>query len=233
MSANQPLPGRRPGPPRNPGVRNLVEGKRRWSSPLKADVAREGFRGWHERGYLPHRDMPGLTQFVTFRLAGSFPESLCSEAEHLWKIEDERERRLQLENYLDKGKGECHLRKADVAQVVETALRFFDGTRYELRAWVIMSNHVHALFKVDTVPMAKILESWKKHTANKANTLLERSGKFWATDYFDTYMRDSEHERKTIRYIENNPTKAKLVLDPKSWPWSSARFRDANGRLCF
>jgi phage gp16-like protein len=44
-------------------------------------------------------------------------------------------------------------------------------------------------------------------------------------------MRDAEHERKTVRYIENNPTKAKLVLDPKEWLWSSARVRDEFGVL--
>jgi len=95
-----------------------------------------------------------------------------------------------------------------------------------------MSNHVHALFKVSAVPMSEILESWKKHTSNKANRLLKRSGAFWAANYFDTYMRDAEHELITVRYIENNPTKARLVLDPKDWPWSSRRFRDAYGRLC-
>jgi hypothetical protein len=39
-------------------------------------------------------------------------------------------------------------------------------------------------------------------------------------------MPDAEHERKTIRYSENNPTQAKLVLDPKNWRWSSARSRE-------
>jgi phage gp16-like protein len=61
--------------------------------------------------------------------------------------------------------------------------------------------------------------------------LLKRRGAFWAEDYFDIYMRDAEHERKTVRYIENNPTKAKLVLDPKEWLWSSARVRDEFGVL--
>ena len=84
----QKIPGGRPGPPHNPGVQNLVEGKRRWTVPLKRKVAREGFRSWHERGYLPHRDEPGLTQFVTFRLVDSFPEALRAEWEHLWMIED-------------------------------------------------------------------------------------------------------------------------------------------------
>src|SRR6266704_1930878 len=218
---------RRGGLPNNPDVRELVSGKRRWSTFLQTAAAKQGFRGWHERGYLPHRDEPGLTQFVTFCLVDSFPEALRSEWEHLWRVEDERERRKELESYLDKGRGECHLRRPEIAALVEMALRFFHETRYELRAWVIMSNHVHALFKVSAVPMSEILESWKKHTSNKANRLLKRSGAFWAANYFDTYMRDAEHELITVRYIENNPTKARLVLDPKDWPWSSRRFRDA------
>jgi hypothetical protein len=32
-------------------------------------------------------------------------------------------------------------------------------------------------------------------------------------------------------YIESNPAKSGLVLDPKEWPWSSARFRDEFGVL--
>jgi len=204
----------------------LVEGKRRWSSPPNPDDAKQGFRGWHERGYLPHRDEPGLTQFVTFRLADSFPESLRSEWVHFFKIEDDHERQTELEAYLDKGRGECQLRRADLAQLVENNFRRFSGARYELRAWVVMPNHVHVLFKVGTVPMSEIVGAWKKHTGRLANKLLGKQGAFWAEDYFDVFMRDREHERQTVHYIENNPTKAKLVLDPSEWPWGSARFRD-------
>jgi len=136
-----PKPGR-PGPPRNPGVRELVESKRCWSPPPKPEEAKQGFRGWHERGYLPHHDAPGLIQFVTFHLADSFPESLRSEWEHLSKVEDDRERRAKLEAYLDKGRGECYLRRADVAQLVENNLRQFSGDRYELRAWALIVSRV-------------------------------------------------------------------------------------------
>jgi REP element-mobilizing transposase RayT len=138
-----------------------------------------------------------------------------------------------LESYLDKGRGECHLRRPEIAQLVEDAMRFFHGERYALRAWVVMPNHVHALFKVATTPMAEILESWKKHTAFKANRLLNRRGEFWQADYWDTFMRNSAHELETRNYIENNPTKAGLVRDLKVWSWSSARFRDEFGVLRF
>jgi putative transposase len=227
----KPFKTHRPGLPYNPGVRELVSGKRRWSSPPNREQARRGFRGWHERGYLPHRDEPGLIQFVTFRLADSFPEALRSEWAHLLEIEDDRERRTKLEAYLDKGRGACPLGRPEVAKMVEAALRFFHGQRYDLRAWVVMPNHVHALFKVDAVSMSEIVENWKKFTAHEANKLLGHQGVFWEADYWDTFMRDAAHELQTVHYLENNPCKAGLVLDPIRWSWSSARFRDQYGRL--
>jgi hypothetical protein len=124
---SQPPNPRRPKPPHNPGVRELVEGKRRWSSPPKPEDAKQGYRGWNERGYLPHRDESGLTQFVTFRLADSFPETLRSEWERLWKMEDDQQCRAELELYLDKGRGECHLRRPEIAKLVEDTVRFFHG----------------------------------------------------------------------------------------------------------
>ena len=134
------------------------------------------------------------------------------------------------------------MRRPEIAKLVEDNLLNFSGCcgsqsrapgalRYELRAWCIMPNHVHVLFKVGSASMSEIVGGWKKHTARLANRLLGQSGAFWAEDYFDTYMRGVEHERKTVRYIESNPAKAKLVLDPKEWPWSSVRFRDDFGML--
>ena len=217
--------------PCNPGLRELVHGKRKYSSSLRIEHAKLGFRGWHERGYLPHRDEPGLVQFITLRLTDSFPESLRDEWEHLFEIEDDRERRTQLERYLDKGRGECFLRRKDVAKVVEDAFRYLDGRRYHLRAWVIMPNHVHLLIHITNTPLSWILENRKGFTARQVNKLLGRKGRFWQEDYWDTFMRDEEHEGKTRRYIENNPVKAGLVALKREYQWSSARYRDQFEKL--
>lgn len=180
---------------------------------------------------MPHRDEPGLTQFITFRLADSFPASLRSEWAALLELEDDRERRAQLETYLDTGKGDCHLGRPEIGAIVHGAMRFYHSKRCEMLAWVVMPNHVHALFRVATSPMSELVADWKTYTAREANKLLKRRGQFWAEDYWDTYMRDAAHELKSRRYIENNPTKAFLVREPAEWPWSSARFRDENGVL--
>jgi len=44
-------------------------------------------------------------------------------------------------------------------------------------------------------------------------------------DYFDRYIRNPEHFAKTMRYIEDNPVKARLCDRPEDWPFSSAWFR--------
>jgi REP element-mobilizing transposase RayT len=228
---NQHSDKRRLGPPKNLGVAKLIEGKRDRSASPKAEQSKQGYRGWHERGYLPHRDEPGLVQFVTFHLVDSFPDALRAEWEHFAKLEDDRERLRELEAYLDKGRSECFLRVPEVAKLVEENFRQHAGERYELRALVVMPNHVHVLFKVGTASMSETIGAWKRNTGRQANKLLGRSGAFWAEDYFDTFMRDAEHELKTVKYIENNPAKAKMVLDPGDYTWSSARLRDEYGSL--
>jgi REP element-mobilizing transposase RayT len=85
-----------------------------------------------------------------------------------------------------------------------------------------MPNHVHLLFHVRDVPMSQLVDAWKGFTAKEANKILGRKGQFWQEGYWD----------RTRRYIENNPTKAKLIAFRKEWPWGSARFRDAYERLC-
>jgi REP element-mobilizing transposase RayT len=249
-------------PPYNPGLQKLVDGKQAWAVPLDEDAKAKGFLGWHQRGYLPHYDAPGVTQIVTLRLVDSLPASRRGEWEHFLRIENDREassagaptcsrligsnhtqsrsqtgapasreRRRKLEAYLDRGLGECWLRQPAIAKLTEDALRFFDGERYELQAWVVMPNHVHLLVDVWETPLAELVKSWKSFVARKANKLLNRTGEFWEREYLDTVIEDEERRRTAVRYIENNPTKAKLVLDPKDWPWSSARFRDEYGVL--
>lgn len=218
-------------PPYNPALQQLVQGKQAWTESLDEQAETQGFLGWHQRGYLPHRDAPGLIQFVTFRLHDSFPAARRGEWEALLRIEDNRQRRARLEQYLDRGFGPCWLGQAKIATLAEGALWHFDHERYDLLAWVIMPNHVHALVQTRHTPLAHVLQSWKRFIAREANLLLGREGSFWEREYWDTYMRDEAQLIKAQNYIDQNPVKAGLVREAKAWRWSSARFRDPYGRL--
>jgi hypothetical protein len=53
-------------PPKNLGLLELIRAKRERDWKPSADELKKGFRGWHQRGYLPHFDAPDVTSFVTF-----------------------------------------------------------------------------------------------------------------------------------------------------------------------
>jgi REP element-mobilizing transposase RayT len=115
--------------------------------------------------------------------------------------------------------------------LVEAALRQFDGARYRLQAWVLMPNHVHVVLDVHDTPLSQLVKVWKGRTAREANLVLGRRGAFWQDDYYDTRVRDGAHLAQAIRYVEQNPAKARLVRDAREWPWGSARLRDEYHRL--
>ena len=213
-----------------PYLHQLIHDKREWHYEVAPDDAAHGFRGWHSRGYLPHFDAPGTQQFLTWRLADSLPATRRGEWEQLLRLEDDRQKQIQLEAYLDKGHGACVLRQRDVAEVVERTFLFDDGRRCRLLAWVIMPNHVHLLVEMGQTPLSKLIQSWKTLTSKRANALLDRSGTLWQEDYRDRYIRDEAHFRKTVRYIENNPIKAGLVKCPEEWRCSSAWWRVNDAR---
>lgn len=191
-------------------------------------------RGWHSRGYLPHFDSDSEIQSLDFRLFDSVPRRLVEE----WRRElgwhkhlnqsDPRAvaLRRRIETYEDAGYGVCFLRDARMAKLTEDALLFFDGARYRLLAWCVMPNHVHSLFEmVEGFSLGGILHSWKSYTAKEANRILGRKGQFWDEDYYDRFIRDDDHLRNAIHYIEQNAVKAGLVTDAAQWRYSSARRR--------
>ena len=187
--------------------------------------------GWHSRGYLPHFDGGAIPQFVTLHLADSVPTTVkkrwLQQLDHLVESEQKIMLRTRVEKYLDIGYGQCYLKDSRIAAMVQESLLAFDRVRYELFAWVIMPNHTHSLLKPNQAwSLERLIHSHKSYTAHEANRMLNRQGQFWMTEYFDRYIRNADHFRNTVRYIENNPVRAGLCSQPAEWPFSSAWFRE-------
>jgi REP element-mobilizing transposase RayT len=218
-------------PPKKLGLLELIRAKREWDWKPSLAELKIGFHGWHQRGFLPHFDVPDVTQFVTFQLHDSFPVTRREEFEAILKESDDSAKRKKLEAWLDRGHGACWLRQREVAEIVEKILLEADGQDYQMRAWAVMPNHVHLVVDVWDVPLVKLINGWKGKSSRLANQYLRRSGKFWQEDYYDTLIRDEAHLKRSIRYTEQNPVKAFLAKVARDWPWSSARHRDEFERL--
>jgi len=190
----------------------------------------ESHLGWRSRGYLPHFDGGELAQFITFRLHDSLPKEVLVHWKEQLKLQPSVETqtlmRKRIEVYLDQGHGSCYLRDRNVAERVQQALLFHDRVKYRLSAWVIMPNHVHLLCTpLSGHSLADVMHSIKSFTANEANKLLNRKGRFWQKEYFDRYIRNARQFGRTVTYIENNPVKGNRCNKPEDWPFSSAALR--------
>ena len=200
--------------------------------------------------HLPHWRIPGAAYAVTFRTKDSLPTSVLEEYRRKREILLDRMAivmksagsrnatrellplRAELESLtetliepaLHAAEGPRPLSDPNIAQAICDALKFFDGDRYDLLAWSVMPNHVHALL----VPregreLEKILQSWKTHTAKEANQILGKTGAFWQEEYYDHVVRDGEDLKHQVRYILNNPIKGKF-----SGKWTGSIFGTAS-----
>jgi D-tyrosyl-tRNA(Tyr) deacylase len=160
------------------------------------------------RRELPHWKQTGCTYFVTFRLVGSVPAEKIRQWEAFL---DKSEAFCELQNWLDRGDGACWLKQPNLAALVESSLRHFDGQRYQLGAFVVMPNHVHVLVTpLGEHELADILHSWKSYTAHQINRALQRTGPVWQDESFDHLVRDETALQQFADYIAGNPTRAGL-----------------------
>ena len=186
-------------------------------------------KDWHQRFHsVPHRENKAL-QSITFRLYDSLPKEVIEEIklkldikkeDSSYNINQYQRLRQKIAEYEDAGYGQCFLRDERIAAVMQNTLKHFDGERYQLICWCIMPNHVHVLIEVNEGwSLSRIMHGWRSYTANEANRILGRTGKFWMEEYYDRYIRNDNHLQKTINYILNNPANAGL----NGWPWVGDR----------
>ena len=208
-----------------------------------------GYRESYRRN-LPHVQPPGATFFVTFRLGGSLPQTVIAQCnkERQWlahlertnpsyyalvKMDFERAWFAKFESLLDSANfGPVWLSNDRVAAVVAESLHYRDGKVYRLDAFSIMPNHVHIVVKPLPISdreeptyhsLASIMQSLKGYTAFKCNRLLDREGEFWAHESYDQYVRDDAEWKRIVKYVLNNPVKAKYVQNWPDWKWSYRR----------
>ena len=133
---------------------------------------------------------------------------------------------------LDRAKwGPTWLSRPEIAGVVLDNLHYWNGRRFALDVFCIMSNHVHAVFAPlqDTggaVALARIMHALKRYTAERANSLLGREGQFWQHESYDHVVRDEPELDRIRHYVLNNPITAGLVDEPEAWPYSWASWWD-------
>ncbi len=190
------------------------------------------------RRNMPHIDMPGALTFVTFRLADSMPKHvvrnwhdeiatwlhehsltgqtveevlLSSTVDDALKSELRRFKNRRWHGHLDDCHGDCILRVGAVRNVVAESLLHFDGQQYDVERFVIMPNHVHVLLQMrPDVLLRRQLRSLPQYSARAINRQIGRNGSLWQAEPFDHVVRSEMQFEYLQKYIDDNPTRARL-----------------------
>jgi putative transposase len=113
---------------------------------------------------------------------------------------------------------------ADYLAFLEALSKTKERYPFRLLGYCLMSNHFHLLLRPESgQTISRILQSltvthtWHYHKRHRS------SGHVWQGRFKSPVIQDDGHLLTVLRYIEANPVRANIVLDPTDYRWSSFR----------
>lgn len=91
----------------------------------------------------------------------------------------------------------------------------------EIAAYCLMDNHVHIATKGELEDLSLAIKKTNIKYAMRFNKDTERIGHVFQDRYKSEIITDDKYLMMVIRYIHNNPVKAKIVTSPDDYRWSS------------
>ncbi|MGG0716220.1 transposase [Robertmurraya massiliosenegalensis] len=95
--------------------------------------------------------------------------------------------------------------------------------KYEMTiyAWCLMSNHVHVLLKEGNEDISITMKRIGVSYVNYYNWKYLTTGHLFQDRYKSENVEDHQYLLTVVRYIHQNPVKARMVQAPDQWRWSS------------
>ncbi|HEY0307598.1 MAG TPA: transposase [Acidobacteriaceae bacterium] len=94
-------------------------------------------------------------------------------------------------------------------------------SRIQLHAFVVMPDHFHLLL----TPAPEIsLEKATQYIKGGFSFKLKSAADVWEKGYTNHRVLDAEDYHRHVSYIEQNPIRSQLCKEPRTFPFSSARF---------
>ena len=114
--------------------------------------------------------------------------------------------------------------------IVLNTWRHFHNVRYELFAFCVMPDRVHALFQPwpkneasheETAfwSLTELMRSLKSFTAREINRAERKAGAVWEKETFDRYIRSDRNLAEKFHYILRNPWDAGVARQDEEYSW--------------
>lgn len=117
-------------------------------------------------------------------------------------------------------KQEIFFDKQDYLKFYEILKKTKNIFSYKLYSYVFMPNHIHLEIKDENQILSKIMHNIATSYANYFNKKYERKGHVFENRFLSKNVENSEYILNLVRYIHQNPVKAKIEKIDKYY-WSS------------
>jgi REP element-mobilizing transposase RayT len=93
-----------------------------------------------------------------------------------------------------------------------------------LHNYCLMPNHYHLLIETSTDNLSKFMRQLNMNYAIYFNKKYKRVGHLWQGRFKSWYVTDEAYLYTLMRYVEQNPLKAKMVKRLEEYPYSSYHY---------
>jgi REP element-mobilizing transposase RayT len=119
----------------------------------------------------------------------------------------------------------------------ECLLRYMEYAKedggFNLLGYVIMDNHYHLMIETKDKPLHKIMQKVNNRYSKDYNQRHNRSDHVFGGRYKGILVQDDKYLFSLLRYIHNNPVRAKICKNIAQYNWSSDQYyrKNVNGRV--
>jgi len=93
----------------------------------------------------------------------------------------------------------------------------------EVHAFVVMGTHFHLLIRSPVGEFSRAMQWIQQKYAIYFNRTRHRTDSVFGKRFFSREVKTDSHWIATVRYIDMNPVRAGLAVDPETYPYGSAR----------
>ncbi len=94
-----------------------------------------------------------------------------------------------------------------------------------VHSYCLMDNHAHLLLTPQNkTSLHKSMQKLSLVFTQYVNKKYKRTGRLWECRFHSSLVNKDKYLWTVCRYIERNPVRAKIAIDPTKYKWSSAKF---------
>ncbi|MFA5536905.1 MAG: transposase [Bacillota bacterium] len=112
---------------------------------------------------------------------------------------------------------------SDRLHFLDTLKRISDDSDTSVLGYCLMDNHVHLLIKEGIKGVSNLMHRLNASYAHYFNRKYERVGHVFQNRFKSENVEDEAYLLAALRYIHNNPIRAKLVDKRERYKWSSCK----------